>query len=195
MRERGNEGAFNAGTRPLFARRATVASGWRRRDERRFSDSMNLGGFGERLAQPLDRKAWHLTRLDQHLFAPRDLSGRRRDSLDRLGWNNHGAMPIGVDYIVGRNHHARHTYGRADVHYMNIGVRGHDRTRQHAEGRCPDVEVADRTVSDDARASQTLVDMAVDFAPERAQTGIGAVEVLEDRDAGHRRRGDMLVVG
>ena len=146
------------------------------------------------LPQPVDRKAWLLRGLDQHLLAARQEIDRRRDLLDRIGRDHHRAVPVGMDDVVGRDDHAADGDRAAELDQMDMRVARHDRAGQHEEAGGHRVEIAHRTVGDDADAAEPLVHMRLDFAPEGAEPGIGRVDVLDHRQARQRLGGDVLVI-
>ena len=77
---------------------------------------------------------------------------------------------------------------------MNVSVRRHDRAGEHQEIGRHRLEVAHRAVGDDAGAAEPLVHMGLYFAPERAEPGVGRIDILDDGHARQRVVGNMLVI-
>src|SRR5207244_3497042 len=83
----------------------------------------------------------------------------------------------------------------AEILRMHPGVRRAVRAGQRLKTRRPLRDVADRTVGDDAETAERLVHVALYLAPERAIADIGAVDVLDHRDARAKAGADIFVIG
>src|SRR5205823_12776257 len=91
--------------------------------------------------------------------------------------------------------HPSDTDRTTKIDEVDMGVRGHDRAGQHKETGCHRIEVANRAVGDDTDAAESLVDVALHLAPERAKSLIRPVDVLDHGDAGQRLGGYLLIIG
>ena len=83
----------------------------------------------------------------------------------------------------------------AETFGMDLGMRRADRTGKRLETRRPLRNVADRAVGDDAETTERLVHRALNLAPERAVTDIGAVDVLDHADPRTMAGADIFVIG
>ena len=156
------------------------------------SPSVDVFLFVEGLAQAGDRKAGGLGGVDDNLFAPRHQRVGRRNFLDRLVRDHDSAVAVGMDDVIGGDHHTGDADGAAKIDQMDMRVRWHDRAGEHKKAGRHHIEIADRAVGDHAGAAEPLMDMGLHLAPERAKPGIGSVDVLDHRDAWHRLGRDML---
>ena len=92
--------------------------------------------------------------------------------------------------------HAGDAHLPAIAHHMHMGVRGLDRAGHGLESVGPVGNVPDAAVRDDAEAAERLVDVGVDLAPERAEAGPRAVQVLQHHDLRRRAAmGNIVIVG
>ena len=96
--------------------------------------------------------------------------------------------------VVGRNNHAGDGDRAAEIDEVDIGVARHHRAGEDEEAGRHRVEVAHRAVGDDPDAAEPGMHMGLHLAPERAEPGIGRVDVLQHRDAGQGRGADVLVI-
>src|SRR5439155_15948286 len=96
------------------------------------------------------------------------------------------AVTIGVNEIAGAHRHSRHANFATEIFGMDVGVRRSDRARERLETGRPLRDVADRTVGDDAERAERLVHRALNLAPERTKSHIGAVDILDHTDARSR---------
>src|ERR1700733_2167884 len=103
-------------------------------------------------------------------------------------------MTIGVDEVAGAHRHAGHANFTAKAFGVDIGMRRSNRARKGLEARRPLRNVPNRSVGDDAEATERLVHRALDFAPERAVPRIGAVDILDDADARTVPGTDIFVI-
>src|SRR5580658_6746188 len=78
---------------------------------------------------------------------------------------------------------------------MNPRMRRTDGAGQRLESWSPLRNVADRAVGDDAEASERLVHIALHLAPERTETNVGTIDVLDHRDARSPARAHIFVIG
>src|SRR5205814_7234347 len=94
------------------------------------------------------------------------------------------AMPVGVHAIAGAHAHAEHFDLAAEVDDADVSMRRSNHRREELEAGGPGVDVAYRAVGDHTERTQAVVNRRLDFAPERAVPGVGAVEILDQ----HQRR-------
>jgi len=118
--------------------------------------------------------------------------GQFRGDIER---DDHGAVTIGMNEVAGAHRHSGHANFAAKTISVDIGMRRTDGARKGLEAWRPLRNVADRPIRDDAEATERLVDRALNFAPERAEPGIGAVDILNNADARALSGADIFVIG
>ena len=103
-------------------------------------------------------------------------------------------MAVGVNEVVRTHRHPGDANLAAKTFGVDISVRGSDRAGKGLEARRPLRNVTDRAVSDDAETAERLVHRALNLTPERAEPGIGAVDILDDADARTMAGADIFVI-
>src|SRR5215469_358962 len=155
---------------------------------------MDVVGARESLAQILDAETRRFAGVEDHLFALGEQVGGFGNLAGDVQRDDHRTVPVGMDQIVLRYHHAGDAHGFAEFDDVDIGVRRHDRSGEDKKVLRPDVDVAHRAVGDDADAAERLVDVRLDLAPERAEADIGTVDVLHDAQGRMRRGAEAFVI-
>ena len=109
--------------------------------------------------------------------------------------HHHRAVAVGMDEVAGTDPHAGNVDRPVEGDEVGPDMRGHDRAGKHEEAVRPLGDVAHGAVGDDAAAAEALVDVALHLAPEGAEAGFDAVDVLDHDHARLRPGGDVFVVG
>src|SRR4051812_24007681 len=103
-------------------------------------------------------------------------------------------MAVGMNEIARSYGHPGDANFTAKTVGMNESMRRPDRAGQRLEARRPWPDIADRAVGDDPQTAERLVDIALHLAPERPETDVGAVHILNHADARPGTAADIFVI-
>ena len=141
------------------------------------------------IEKPPRRQASRIT------FSRRAMRVRRRRNRRGGGFRyDHRPVAVRVDQVARRDRHAGDGHRHVESGDIRMDVRRHDGTGEDEEALGHLVDVAHRAIGDHAGATERLVNVGLDLAPERADPLLG-VGVLDNDDARARTFLDVIIVG